>query len=244
MASQQSDLLPVIPYPDRLVSASGNDDGLRERKNGPDSALVPFQYAVRQPVLPDTRSAVARVSVGRPVGMCELLPIPGTRHNGLAKGVESADVVAVAQQYVARVGVLGPGLSCFNGGVLAAADDEAFGAGPLAVVRGRRWPWAGGEGVPFGCSGVGCMYATEFTNAAPVELTWSSNRLADGRRVHSRTVASRDTETMESGEMKATSRTYRCGQVSQQTSQQGKAGFIRHLRVLSEMQKACRCRNP
>ena len=64
VASQQPDLLPILPYPDRLVGASGNNDGFRERKNGPDSSLVPSQYAVRLPVLPDTRSAAARVSTG------------------------------------------------------------------------------------------------------------------------------------------------------------------------------------
>lgn len=79
------------------------------------------------------------------------LPIPGTGHDGLAKSVQGADVVAVAQQYVARIGALGPGFSHINGGVLAATDDEAFGAGPLAVVRG---PWAGGAGT-FGMLGRG-----------------------------------------------------------------------------------------
>lgn len=71
------------------------------------------------------------------------LPIPGTGHNGLAKGVQGADVVAVAQQYVARLGALGPGFSHINDGVLTATDDETFGAGPLAAVRGL---WAGGGG--------------------------------------------------------------------------------------------------
>ena len=62
--------------------------------------------------------------------------------------------------------------------------------------------------VPIGWLGEGLRKATALTKPDAVELMWSSNDCVSGLHDHRRTVLSRETDTIEFGPAKVTSRTW------------------------------------